>query len=259
MFLGKNFLLIGFFLLASGFSHDFASFEATQKTYPRVSAAYERKEEMFLMKCKAKQVSEQFSDMFIRVFKQEKTMEIWAKNEQGAYVKFAEYAVASMSGTLGPKRQQGDLQVPEGFYTIVDYNPLSNYHLSLGINYPNNSDNILSAATRKGGDIYIHGREVSSGCMAMTDYYIEEIYMAAVKARTQGQAAIPVHIFPFKMTVINMAYYERYSQFKAQQKFWKNLQLGYQFFERNNRLPQVNVGGDGYYRFADPLTTRAAN
>jgi murein L,D-transpeptidase YafK len=95
--------------------------------------------------------------------------------------------------------------------------------------------------------------------MAMTDYYIEEIYIAAVKARTQGQASIPVHIFPFKMSVINMAYHERYPQFKQHQKFWKNLQLGYQFFERNSRLPQVNVGSDGYYRFADPMATRDAN
>ena len=48
------------------------------------------------------------------------------------------------SGTTGPKRAEGDYQVPEGFYYINEFNPNSKYHLSLGLNYPNASDKILS-------------------------------------------------------------------------------------------------------------------
>jgi len=43
------------------------------------------------------------------------------------------------SGKLGPKRQQGDMQIPEGFYHISGFNPASNFYLSLRINYPNPS------------------------------------------------------------------------------------------------------------------------
>ena len=71
------------------------------------------------------------------------------------------------SGTMGPKRLQGDYQVPEGFYYINEFNPNSNYHLHLGLNYPNASDKILSDSLRPGGDIYIHGSCVSIGCIPL--------------------------------------------------------------------------------------------
>lgn len=50
------------------------------------------------------------------------------------------------SGSIGPKRSEGDNQVPEGFYYINEFNSRSNYHLALGLNYPNASDKVLSDA-----------------------------------------------------------------------------------------------------------------
>lgn len=79
------------------------------------------------------------------------------------------------SGTLGPKRMEGDYQMPEGFYYINEFKPYSNFHLALGINYPNASDKVLSDARRPGGDIYIHGGCVSTGCIAISDQPIEEL------------------------------------------------------------------------------------
>lgn len=252
-------LLALLFVAGSAFTAQVMSFEETQKTYERVRDAYDRKEELFLMKCRSKEVPETFGNMYIRVFKKEGIMEVWVQPAPGAkYVKFQEYQVYAMSGTLGPKRQQGDAQVPEGFYSINEFNPFSNYHLSLGINYPNESDMKLSTAPRKGGDIFIHGGSASAGCMAMSNYYIEDIYLAAVKARNQGQQNIPVHIFPFKMTVVNMEYYCRFANFKDCIKFWKNLQQGYFFFENNRRLPDVTVASDGFYHISDPATADAS-
>ena len=83
------------------------------------------------------------------------------------------------SGTTGPKRLQGDFQVPEGFYHINEFNPNSNYHLSMGLNYPNSSDRILSDSLRPGGEIYIHGSCVSVGCIPLNDDEIEELYLIA--------------------------------------------------------------------------------
>lgn len=45
----------------------------------------------------------------------------------------------------------------------------------------------LSTAAKKGGDIYIHGAQASAGCLAMSNYYIEDIYIYAVKAKNNGQ------------------------------------------------------------------------
>ncbi|MBL7776905.1 MAG: L,D-transpeptidase family protein [Chitinophagales bacterium] len=235
------------------------SFEEIQKSFPRVSEAYERKEELIKMRCRSKDVAEEFGNMFIRVFKQEAQMEVWVRNSFGNYILFNSYKVYAMSGTLGPKRQQGDAQVPEGFYHINEFNPYSNYLLSLGINYPNESDMKLSAAPKKGGSIFIHGGQVSAGCMAMSDYYIEDIYLCAVKARNQGQEKIPVHVFPFRMTTQNTYNALTKPENKAHAKLWANLQQGYLFFEQNKRVPDVYVSAEGYYKFVDVNAAQASS
>ena len=249
-----------FFLTTSAFMPGNVSFEESQKGFERVSDAYSRKEQYFYMKCRSKEIPEEtFGNMFLRVFKKEEMMEVWVQKADGKYLKFNEFKIYAISGTLGPKRQQGDCQVPEGYYYINDFNPVSNYHLSLGVSYPNESDMKLSDAPRKGGDIYIHGGQASAGCMAMSNYYIEDIYIAAVKAKTNGQQKISVQIFPFKMTAENMNYYSRFPEFSKNIKLWNNLASGYRMFEKSNSLPEVYVGTDGYYQFIDPASFSASS
>lgn len=245
------------FVVLTAFVPANPGFEEMQKKFPRVKDAYERKEDLFAMKCRSKEIPETFGNMFIRVFKQESVLELWVQDNYGKYVLFNEYKVYAMSGVLGPKRQEGDAQVPEGFYYIREFNPVSNYHLSLGINYPNQSDMLLSKAPKKGGDIFIHGGKASAGCVAMSNYYIEDIYMAAVKAQAQGQERIPVHIFPFKMTPANIEQYAAYAQQKGLVRFWNNLMQGYRFFERNKNIPEAVVASNGTYIFSAPsMATR---
>jgi murein L,D-transpeptidase YafK len=118
---------------------------------------------------------------------------------------------------------------------------------------------IMSNAPDRGGDIYIHGARCSAGCMAMSNYYIEDIYICAVKAKSQGQQKIPVWIYPFKPTQINISRFNQYADCKQYDKFWKNLAQGYQFFEKNKRLPDVSVDPTGTYRFTDPFRAQALN
>lgn len=247
-------------LFTCAFTPGSLTFEDMQKGYERVDDAYNRKEEYIKMRCRSREISDEtFGNMFLRAFKKEEMMEVWVQRPDGKYVKFNEFKIYSMSGTLGPKRQQGDCQVPEGYYYISDFNPVSNYHLSLGINYPNESDMLLSTASKKGGDIYIHGGQASAGCLAMSNYYIEDIYICAVKARTNGQQRIPVVIYPFKPTQANIDYYTRYPQFTKNRRLWENMATGYQMFEKSNRLPEVYVNGDGYYQFIDPASISASS
>ena len=92
------------------------------------------------------------------------------------------FPIAAASGHPGPKLRAGDRQVPEGVYTIDAVNPNSSFHLSLRISYPNADDRARSAAlgiTDPGGDIYIHGKESSIGCVAIGDDAIEQVFYVA--------------------------------------------------------------------------------
>jgi len=111
--------------------------------------------------------------------KAERRMELWVQH--GDTWKFVKtYEIAGASGKLGPKLCEGDRQVPEGIYRIDGLNPNSSYHLSMRLNYPNAFDvecAKLDGRTRLGGDIFIHGKAVSIGCLAMGDEAIEELFV----------------------------------------------------------------------------------
>lgn len=111
--------------------------------------------------------------------KQERKMEVWAKDNTGSHL-IHTYRIQAASGVSGPKLRLGDKQVPEGIYRIEGLNPNSHYHLSMKLNYPNDFD-LLHAMeegrTEPGSDIFIHGRAVSIGCLAMGDEAIEELFI----------------------------------------------------------------------------------
>lgn len=87
----------------------------------------------------------------------------------------------------GHKNFEGDGRTPEGEYLLDRRNPNSEFHLSVGVSYPNNQDRSFARANGKppGGDIFIHGRpwkyrkggrDWTAGCIAVTNREIEEIY-----------------------------------------------------------------------------------
>lgn len=128
-------------------------------------------------------------------FKREKKLEVRVF-ARGGWIEIKKYTVRKTSGYAGPKLREGDRQVPEGIYRITNYNPKSKFYLSLKLNFPNDFD-LKHAQTegRKepGSDIYIHGKEISTGCLAMGDPAIEEIYALAMDA---GRQNITVVIAP---------------------------------------------------------------
>ncbi len=111
--------------------------------------------------------------------KEEKILEVWAPVGEG-WTRLKSYPVLAASGGPGPKLREGDGQVPEGIYRLTAFNPNSSYHLSIRVDYPNAEDRASAAAdgrTRLGGDIFIHGKAVSIGCLAIGDAAIEELYL----------------------------------------------------------------------------------
>lgn len=238
-------LLITFcsFIIEKGFKEE-------QQKAPRVKAAYTEKWQSLQNELWKKGFDGSRIELLIRAFKHEKIVEVWIKSPTTKlFSLFKTYNICYYSGDLGPKRKQGDGQVPEGFYTIAVFNPYSSYHLSLGVSYPNASDKIIGKGNL-GGDIMIHGNCVSIGCIPITDYYIKELYVLAVEARNGGQTTLPVQIFPAKMDDAGMNYLNTtYSNNSTMLAFWKNLKEGYDYFDKNKKLPKVSVNKEGKYVF----------
>ncbi|PTY40523.1 L,D-transpeptidase family protein [Brachyspira hampsonii] len=236
------FNMINFSLFAEDFLED-------QKRYSRVRTAIKEKDEIIKNTLKNNNIELKNLNVLITAYKQEDILEIYAKNKSDAsYKKIASYNIAAKSGILGPKRMEGDLQVPEGFYYIDRFNPASSYYLSLGINYPNEADKKKSNASRLGVDIFIHGDEVTIGCMPMTDDKIKEIYLYALYAKDNGQNKIPVYIFPFKMTDRNFDYYKKYYD-ESLINFWSNLKKGYDIFQKTKKELNIKIDSKGNYIF----------
>ena len=140
------------------------SFKETQLRNVRVKTAYTEKEGTVKDYFTTKKLKYEKFNLFIRAFKKEQKLEVWIRETgKEAYALLHTYDFCAVSGTLGPKRKEGDYQIPEGIYSINHFNPLSNFYLSLGINYPNASDRILSDPKTPGGNIYIHGNCVTIG------------------------------------------------------------------------------------------------
>src|SRR5687768_17557245 len=170
-----------------------------KKPSGKLSDIFARTEDTIRKQFAAKGLQWPAKFVYIRSFKYDAKLEVWVKNaHKDQYKLFKVYKVCLLSGTMGPKRLQGDYQVPEGLYYINEFNPNSNYHLALGLNYPNASDRILSDSLRPGGDIYIHGSCVSVGCIPVKNDEVEELYVIASYAKNSGQDFIPVHVFPVK-------------------------------------------------------------
>lgn len=242
--MGKYLYLFNFiFMTVSAFAQ--SGFKQSQLKFERVSSAFSEKGKVLQKELNTASYTSNY-ELFIAAYKAEGKLEVWLKaNGQNHFKLFKTYDFCAHSGTLGPKVTEGDLQTPEGFYKINVFNPMSKFHLSLGIDYPNAVDKARTGKNRKtGGEIYIHGDCVTVGCIPLTDDKIKEVYILGVEARNYGQVYIPVYIFPFKMTAKNIKKYgAEYPQHLA---FWQNLQHGYAYFEKYKTLPVITQAKGSY-------------
>ena len=177
------------------------------------------------------------SPVFLRAVKEDSVLELWVKPDKSeCYMLAKRYPIAAWSGKLGPKEKEGDRQTPEGFYEVEPsgLNPRSNYHLSFNIGYPNAYDRSLN---RTGSFIMVHGRDVSIGCLAMTDSGIEEIYIMVEQALVHGQKNVPVQIYPFVPTPARLSE-EKDSPHAA---FWADMARAWDWTERTRTPARVKA------------------
>jgi len=180
----------------------------------------------------------------IRIYKLESEIELWVQ-KGGRFERFATYPICMWSGRLGPKLKEGDRQAPEGFYTVSKdaLNPNSRMHLSFNLGFPNVYDR---SQGRTGSFLMVHGGCSSIGCYAVTDGVVDEIWDFVTAALDNGQARIPVHVFPFRMTERNL----RLRSGDQWSGFWADLKQGYDLFEQTKLPPKVSVC-EGRYVFED--------
>lgn len=181
------------------------------------------------------------SPTLIRTYKKEAELEIWKMKSNGEYALLKTYPMCRWSGQLGPKKREGDMQVPEGFYSIApgQMNPNSHYYLAFNVGYPNAYDR---AYGRTGGNVMVHGVCSSAGCFSMTDEQVADIYAIARDSFRGGQREIQLQSYPFHMTAENMAKF----RLDPNLDFWKNLKEGSDHFEVTKAEPAVLVCGKRY-------------
>ncbi|HEY8564290.1 MAG TPA: murein L,D-transpeptidase family protein [Beijerinckiaceae bacterium] len=188
----------------------------------------------------AKQTSAQ-APILIRSYKKESELEVWKQAKDGRFVHLKTFPICRWSGQLGPKRQQGDRQAPEGFYAITakQLNPNSAYHLSFDLGYPNAYDR---AHGGNGSYLMVHGACTSAGCFAMTDAAVGEIYALMREAFAGGQAAVQFQSYPFRMSAENLAKHRTDTNIA----FWRQLKEGADRFEATGLELRVGVAGKRY-------------
>ncbi len=226
-------------------------FSNTQKQSDRVRNAVANNAANLKNLFASKNIKYPCSNIFLRVFKSSNEMELWARNSiKDSFVLIKNYKICALSGILGPKRWEGDKQVPEGFYFIDEFNPRSDYRLSMLVSYPNYSDSKLGFKESLGGKIYIHGACMTIGCMPMTDVGIDEIYTFCLDARINGQLNIPVHIYPLRYTIKGLDFLgKEYKNETDKHKFWINIKKSYDYFEATHKLLPIMYDEAGDYVF----------
>lgn len=179
--------------------------------------------------------------VYLRLTKEPAVLTAYVADADGVYEPFRSWPVCAFSGDLGPKLAEGDMQAPEGFYSVApgQMNAGSDYHLAFNLGYPNAFDR---AHDRTGSYLMVHGDCVSVGCYAMTDEAIEEIWTLMQAAMGEGQKAVPVHIYPFPMTAANL---QRHAG-DPNAAFWRSLAPAWEDFEETGHVPEVRVTGGKY-------------
>lgn len=224
-----------------------SSFREEQMNHTRVKMAYTSKEKNVVKTLSDSSISRDSLRIYLRAFKTEKKIELWAKNvSDSAFILLKEFPICDMSGEIGPKRCYKDYQVPEGFYYISELNPYSKYFLSMKINYPNASDSIRGKKGRLGSLIFIHGGCESSGCIAVNDEKIKELFVYCIEAYNSGQQRIEMTIFPAQLTDATYARLTKgYGKNKDFVSLWSDLKKSYDLFNQTHNPPSVTFLSDG--------------
>lgn len=220
----------------------------------RVAAAREAHEAVLRARAAELDVDWPPRQLYLRAFKKERLLQVWVGEGREPLVLFAEHPICGESGTLGPKVERGDEQIPEGLYVITKLHPESQGWLALRMSYPNRADRARAAARGRaekrrvspGGDILVHGTCISIGCLAIDNTPIEQLYLLALEPMARGET-IRVDVFPGRFDLEGLDALLDQAVDEGTVKLWTSLMPAYFGFEERRRVPRAWPRADGTY------------
>lgn len=174
-------------------------------------------------------------DIALLAFKKERRMELWAKNSNTSWRYVHTYPLTAFSGRLGPKLKERDGQIPEGIYRLITFNPFSSMHLSMMIDYPNHFDRLQASKDgrrRLGNNIFLHGKSLSVGCLAVGDRAIDQLFLLT---RRVGLSHVKIIIAPNDLRVAKPAT-SNFAQPRWLPELYKQIGSALNQFPRRNKI-----------------------
>ncbi|MDP3704285.1 MAG: L,D-transpeptidase family protein [Legionellaceae bacterium] len=195
-------LLFLLLLLSSTQLHAMASGVRSNQAIDNAIARYSLPKEPLLMSLFSKaRVAYPPRDIALLAFKKEQHIQLWAKDDKNDWRYIYTYPLTASSGSLGPKLREFDRQIPEGIYHLTMFNPFSSMHLSMMLDYPNSFDRLQASKDGRqalGGNIFLHGKSFSVGCLAVGDQAIDQLFLLT---RRVGLSHVQVIIAPNDLRV----------------------------------------------------------
>ena len=225
------------------------TFKQMQMNYPVVKSIYEKHWAIIADSLRQRKILPDSFNMYIRVFKYEKELEIWMKNSgEVKYRLFRSFYLCATSGDLGPKKYNKDGQIPEGFYEIISFNPKDKYkYLALKLDFSNAVDRQM-ANEPLNTSVFIHGTCEITGDIVLDKTDMEWLYILCVEARNRKNI-LYIDTYPCRFTEENEKLLLNYP--KKNIRFWSNIRDAYLYFEENKWLPRVNADNKGQYIYEE--------
>ncbi|MDF1757636.1 MAG: L,D-transpeptidase family protein [Legionellaceae bacterium] len=215
--------------------HAMSSHVKSNVSVDKAIAKYSLKKEPQLKSIfKKAKISYPPKNIALLAFKKEQKIQLWAKDNDSSWRYIKTYPLTASSGGLGPKLKQYDKQIPEGIYKLTMFNPFSTMHLSMMIDYPNNFDKShanLDGRSDLGGDIFLHGKSYSVGCLAVGNTAIEQLFLLA---RRVGLSHIQVIIAPNDLRIAKPAT-NKFSQPRWLPELYRKIELALNKFPLSNK------------------------
>ena len=228
--------------------------------------------------CAQKRLSYPPSAVVLRIFKQERELEIWAKNYGQKQLRLVRtLPICAMDFAPGPKAAEGDGKTPEGFYHPEFSYQSSNWWMwmDLGdvdargkvgkgssfkmcIEYPNALDRRRTRAAgfrETGGQICMHGNCVSLGCASFKNRDFLPVFAFARHHDAKRYGRLQLHVFPFRFDRVSVEDRTRAAKdwphaesFGAEKLlgFWKNLEEGFDAFNADPNPLRLRLGDEGF-------------
>ncbi|MCC5015933.1 MULTISPECIES: L,D-transpeptidase family protein [unclassified Legionella] len=174
-------------------------------------------------------------DIALLAFKKERRMELWAKDSNTTWRYIHTYPLTAFSGRLGPKLKERDGQIPEGIYRLITFNPFSSMHLSMMIDYPNYFDRLQASKDgrrRLGNNIFLHGKSLSVGCLAVGDRAIDQLFLLV---RRVGLSHVKLIIAPNDLRIAKPAT-SNFAQPRWLPELYKQINSALSQFPHRNKI-----------------------